>query len=227
MPSSTEQDTQIPTRSGCGWTLAVNRWNTRLHYFLGLYLLLFVWLFAFTGLLLNHSSWKFAEFWDSRKQSAMGQDIVPPSVKGDLARAHDLMEQLGIRGEIEWTTSPGDSSRLDFRVSRRGHIFEIKTDFVRKKATVQRIDLNAWGILRILHTFTGVRLDDPRNQRDWAFTSAWALAMDAVAIGLILMILSSLWIWYETRRHRVLGGIVLLAGCLACGLFCVGLNWLF
>jgi len=29
-------------------------WNRRLHYYLGLYFLLFLWLFSFTGLLLNH-----------------------------------------------------------------------------------------------------------------------------------------------------------------------------
>ena len=29
--------------------------NRRAHYYLGLYFLFFLWLFAFTGLLLNHS----------------------------------------------------------------------------------------------------------------------------------------------------------------------------
>ena len=29
-------------------------WNRRVHFYLGLYLLFFTWLFAFTGLLLNH-----------------------------------------------------------------------------------------------------------------------------------------------------------------------------
>jgi hypothetical protein len=55
----------------------------------------------------------------------------------------------------------------------------------------ERIDLNAWEAMRILHTFTGVRLDDARNRRDWVLTSVWAWTMDAVAGGLILMILSS------------------------------------
>ena len=39
-------------------------WNRKLHLTtLGLYFLLFLWLFTFTGLLLNLSSWTFAEFW--------------------------------------------------------------------------------------------------------------------------------------------------------------------
>ena len=44
-------------------------WNRRVHYYLGLYLLFFTWLFAFTGLLLNHPRWQFAQFWPNRIQS--------------------------------------------------------------------------------------------------------------------------------------------------------------
>jgi hypothetical protein len=50
---------------------------------------------------------------------------------------------------------------------------------------VQQSDVNLWGVIKALHTFTGVQMDDPRNSRDWALTSVWAFSMDAVAIGLI------------------------------------------
>ena len=36
-------------------------WNQKLHIYLGLYFLVFLWLFAVSGLLLNHG-WQFAEF---------------------------------------------------------------------------------------------------------------------------------------------------------------------
>ena len=42
-------------------------WNRRLHFYLGLYLLFFIWLFALTGLLLNHPKWSFADFWPMRR----------------------------------------------------------------------------------------------------------------------------------------------------------------
>jgi hypothetical protein len=53
-------------------------WNRRLHYYLGLYLLFFSWLFAFTGLLLNHPRWQFAQFWPNRAQSTTER---PPARK--------------------------------------------------------------------------------------------------------------------------------------------------
>ena len=51
--------------------------------------------------------------------------------------------------------------------------------------------------------------------------------MDAVAAGLILMVLSSFDMWYRLWQKRRLGAIVLLFGFLSCGLFCVGLRWLY
>ena len=87
--------------------------------------------------------------------------------------------------------------------------------------------VNLWGIIKVLHSFTGVQMDDPRNRRDWALTTMWAFSMDAVAAGLIFMVLSSLYMWFELVQKRLLGAVVLGLGTLMCGLFCVGLRWLF
>ena len=66
-------------------------WNRKLHYYLGLYFLFFLWLFAFTGLLINHSSWAFAEFWPNRQVSNYERAVQPPPPGDDLAQAQDLM----------------------------------------------------------------------------------------------------------------------------------------
>ena len=142
-------------------------------------------------------------------------------------QARDILRQLGLNGEIDWTVTRSDSNRFDFRVSRPGQIFELKTDLNRKVTSVQKIDLNGWGVTRILHTFTGVRVDDSRNTRDWVATSFWALAMDGLAVGLIFMVISSLVLWCERRQRRWSGGLALLLGLLSCGLFCFGLRWLY
>ena len=201
-------------------------WNRKLHYYLGLYFLFFLWLFAFTGLLLNHPGWTFAEFLANRKQSVFERQIQPPRSGSDLDQARDLMRQLDIAGEIEWTATRSDPNAFDFRVIRPGHIFEIRTDFNKHQALVQHTALNGWGVLHILHTFTGVRLADTRNQRDWTLTIIWALAMDALAAGLILMVLSGIYMWYGLIRKRRLGAAALALGVLICLWFAIGLKLL-
>lgn len=182
-------------------TYVFETWNRKLHYYVGLYLLFFLWLFAFTGLLLNHPSWTFAEFWTNRKESSYERQIQPSPPSGDLVQARGIMRQLAIDGEIEWTDTGSDPNRFNFRVARPGHIFEIKTDTLQNRASIQRIDFNLWSIARVLHTFTGVRMSDERNSRDWGLTTVLALSMDGLAVGLILMVLSSLYMWWDLKKN--------------------------
>jgi hypothetical protein len=201
-------------------------WNRRLHYYLGLYLLFFCWLFAFTGLLLNHSNWEFAQFWPNRIQSSSVHEVQAPSGGTDLTRARDLMQQLGIAGEIQWPARQSVDGAFTFQVSRPGQIVEVKADLTTRRVTLQRTDLNTWGVLHVLHTFTGVRAADTRNARDWTLTTVWALSMDAVAAGLIIMVFSSYVMWYRLKAKRRWGSVALLLGFVSCGAFVAGLRWL-
>ena len=83
-------------------------WNRRVHYYLGLYLLFFIWLFAFTGLLLNHPRWQFAQFWPNRIQSTTEHTIAAVTAVTDIDRARDVMRQLGVAGEVPVA---GDTAR--------------------------------------------------------------------------------------------------------------------
>jgi hypothetical protein len=76
--------------------------------------------------------------------------------------------------------------------------------------------------MHVLHTFTGTPATDPRHTRDWTLTTVWALAMDAVAAGLIVMVLSSYMMWYRLKAKRRGGVIALLLGFGSCVGFVVG-----
>jgi len=206
---------------------SLERWNRKLHYYSGLFFIFFIWLFAFSGLLLNHSSWT-ADFWTHRKETTHDFAITPPgsAIQGDLAQARDLMRQLSIDGEILWTVTRAEPSQFEFQVRRPGYYYFIKSDFVQKRATVREARVNVWGVMRVLHTFSGVQMDDPRNRRDWPLTFIWAYSMDAVAAGLIFMVLSSIYMWLELPQKRIAGAIALALGTIACSLFCFALRWI-
>jgi hypothetical protein len=69
-------------------------------------------------------------------------------------------------------------------------------------------------------------MTDSRNQRDWMMTTLWSLSMDALALGLILMVLGSLYMWWNQKQKRRSGMVALFLGMLSCGLFVIGLRWL-
>lgn len=226
MPSLREEATST-ARSRRGAFDSFLVWNRRVHFYLGLYLLFFTWLFAFTGLLLNHPRWQFAQFWPNRILSTTEHTLGSVTGVADIDRARDVMRQLRISGEIQWPATQPASGPFTFQVNRPGLNVEVKADVRAGYATVQRTQLNAWGVMQVLHTFTGAPAADSRNRRDWTLTTVWALSMDAVAAGLIVMILSSYVMWFRLRAKR-LGGIVALAlGCIGCGAFISALRWLY
>ena len=83
------------------------------------------------------------------------------------------------------------------------------------------------GVMHLLHTFTGVRMGDTTNSRDWMLTTVWAISMDAVAVGLVVMVLSSYIMWYRLKPKRRGGVVALLLGFATCGVFVAGLSWVF
>jgi hypothetical protein len=225
MPSLREE-ARAGERSRRGAVDSFLVWNRRAHFYLGLYLLFFIWLFAFTGLLLNHPRWQFAQFWPNRIQSTTEHTLGSVTAVDNIDRAREVMRQVGIAGEVQWPATQPVNGPFTFQVSRPGLIVDVKADLRASRATVQRTQLNAWGVMHVLHTFTGAPAADSRNRRDWTLTTVWALSMDAVAAGLIVMVLGSYVMWYRLRAKR-LGGIVALAlGSVTCGAFIGVLRWL-
>jgi uncharacterized iron-regulated membrane protein len=48
--------------------------------------------------------------------------------------------------------------------------------------------------------------------------------MDAVAVGVVVLVLSGVYLWWNRREKRVAGLIILALGTAVCGLFIVGLR---
>lgn len=201
-------------------------WNRRLHFYLGLYFLLFLWLFAVTGLFLNHSNWEFPQFWSDRQESSAERPIRAVLEGDRTVKAADVMSQLGLTGEPEWPNQTAVENKLTFRLVRPGEMTDVEADFAAGVARVKQIRLNGWGVANMLHSFTGVRVNDPSFSRDWIMTKVWSFAMDAVALGLLVMVFSSYYMWFRLKPKRRLGMMVLAAGYAVCGFFAFGLRWM-
>src|SRR5947209_19405919 len=96
--------------------LVLETWNRKLHYYLGLYFLLFLWLFSFTGLLLNHPRWTISRI-PNDANPPYERAIDAPAGSTDLARAIDVARQLDLRGEIDVPQAVQKPGRLEFNIA--------------------------------------------------------------------------------------------------------------
>jgi hypothetical protein len=195
-------------------------WNRKLHYYLGLYFLFFLWLFSATGLMLNHQQW----FGDLYRRAETTYEIPIETPDGDTlaARTRDLMRQLGLQGEIDWpATQP--VWHIDFNVSRPNGLAQVRVDLTAKQAYVREFRNRQLHAFQIFHTFSGSRFNQPASERDWMVTSVWVFAMDALALGLVVMVLGSYYMWWQLKKKRTLGAFALAAGFATCGAFVAGM----
>ena len=195
-------------------------WNRKVHYYLGLFFLFFLWLFSLTGLLLNHGQWALAQAANQRTETRSEQTIGVPSGRDDVARARDVMRQLGLTGEIELPAGAQAEGHFDFSVNRPKDASQVKVDLSALRASVQHFENGGWAVFRIFHTFSGSRFNTPDSHRDWILTSAWAFAMDALCAGVIVIVFGSYYMWFRFKRKSLtLGILTLAAGYACCALF--------
>lgn len=131
------------------------------------------------------------------------------------------MRQLELRGEIDWPDSR-PAGHLDFNVSRPLGAAQVRVDLAANTAVIRQFDNTPLHSFQLFHTFSGSRFNQSASRRDWIVTSLWVWAMDALAAGLILMVFGSYYMWYQLKKRRALGLVVLTAGLASCGVFLTG-----
>ena len=194
----------------------LHNFNRRLHIHLGLLLLLFIWLFSLSGLILNHGNWKFASFWDERQENKI-DFTVPLSVLNDPNPEKGVMEFLKISGEVQ--QQKRTSEMLEFRVQSPGIVRELSINLTSGSGTEKVLKYNLWGKLRTLHTFNGMSKENPSQSPNWVITTIWRFTMDGIAIGLIIICLSSWIMWFKVRKEYRLGYIILASAFAMAGYF--------
>jgi hypothetical protein len=198
---------------------AFELWNRKLHYYLGLYFLFFLWLFSLTGLMLNHQQW-FRDLYE-RHETKYDPEIETPAGDTRLAQTLDVMRQLNLQGEIDWPAVQ-PVGHIDFTVSRPNGAAQVRVDLNARHAYVREFKNGHLHAFQIFHTFSGSRFAQPSSQRDWVMTSVWVFAMDGLSAGLIVMVLGSYYMWWRLKKQKALGVAILLAGTVSCAAFILG-----
>jgi hypothetical protein len=143
----------------------LDEWNRRLHYYIGLYFLLFLWLFAVTGLIMNHPNW----FPHRAKNTTSDRTVQPPTAGSNLARAQDIARQLGLSGEIVFREAQPKPDRFGFSVHRLGLGIQVETEVPTGRTRVRETTIDSVMTLENIHTHNGMRIvmNEPGPVRDW------------------------------------------------------------
>ena len=196
------------------------------HLYTGLFLLVGIWVFSISGLILNHPMW-ISGYWENREISVEQLRFGALSGQDDNSKALELVRVLGLRGELEQVRSFPDGDSLALTVARPGTILRVTAWPGQGRAMVESNRTGATGLLNMLHTFTGVRIGGKENRRDWFLTRLWSLSMDIISLGLLLIVASGL--LFAFRRREALGAkvVALGLGILACCFYLFGLGWIY
>lgn len=198
--------------------------NRKMHIYLGLFLLLFIWLFSISGLIINHGGWKFASFFEQREEHKTDFTFPASSLNDNPDLVSRVLTQLKISGEVENIKIIPES--IDFRVHSPGIVRDIHIDPLSGNGTMKEMKFNFWGKLKTLHTFNGVNKINLSKTPNWIVTKIWRLTMDIIAIILIILCLGSWVMWYKVRRNYRLGYIVLAIGFIVSGYYIFLLGYL-
>ena len=196
------------------------KWNKKIHIYLGLSMLLFLWVFAISGLFLNHPKW----FGGQPNRNTTEQPVDMLSEGDQLAKAHHLMGQLDLIGEAIFRGAQKEGQFV-FIAMRPDERTFVNVDLDTSIAKVTHVTGNFGQMMGNLHTFSGVRpiWGELESTRDWLPTVLWSLSIDVLSIAVIILVGSSLYMGFRRKETRIPAAASLLVGIAICWFFIWGL----
>jgi len=189
-----------------GWL----KWNLKIHIYIGLYLLFFIWLYGFSGLLLNHH-WKFADFWEERKEISYEKQIQISEQREKHSFVNEIANKLDLHGSIGNIKFSNDSVLLNFIITKPVTRFDIQANLIDGNILIKEMKFNKWGIMRALHVLRNPTLKEQGDRFQSVLASVWGISMDIVSMGLILLCLGGWYLWIKAPGKRFYFGLISLA----------------
>jgi hypothetical protein len=129
--------------------------------------------------------------------------ISPEARASARTAARELMANHGLKGDLRQIQESGDA--ISFRIVRPGEMVEVRYGRTTGQA---RIQVRRHGVLETLvqlHTNHGF-------WHDYAPSSIWAAISLLTSVGLLLLGLTGIYLWFAHHSERVIGGVLLGVG---------------
>ncbi len=177
------------------------RWLPNVHLVSGLFSSLFLLTYGWSAMQMAHPSW-------FSLQPGITETLVAVAIEvsdNPRALARALMDDHGLRGGLDQVKETPEGYEL--RISRPGTEYKITYSRARGEAKVRTLRANFMSMLNSLHHVAGFWRGD-------GLQKTWAGFVGVVSVGLILLALTGIYLWFKLFNERTVG-IVLLVISLA------------
>lgn len=186
-----------------------------LHLYLGLFLSPFILVFSVSVFYLVHGlAYRPApdKADDPRTVTNVGVPLDVARLQGGarVEALRPVLDQLGVRGEIDFVRHVAAERRLVIPVRLPNRDTVISLDYGERTATVTTRRRSIGDALVYLHKMPGPHNVDVRGNS--GMIRAWRVVADATAYVLVFITLSGVYLWVALRAERRIGLALLFSG---------------
>jgi hypothetical protein len=191
-----------------------------LHLYFGLFLSPFILVFSISVFYLVHGLTRRPAPTASDTTRTVAVLSLPPGLAGMQARARvealrPLLDQLGVRGEIDFVRHVTSEHRLIVPVRLPDSDTIVTVDYDKRTATVTTRRQSLGDALVYLHKMPGPHNVDVRGNT--GLIRAWRLLADGTAYVLLFITISGIYLWLALRAERRVGLVLIVAGAVTFG----------
>jgi len=156
-------------------------------------------IFAVSSLVIIYRPWLPA----GKSESELSVAVPPDRAATPRALALVLMREHGLRGELRQVGAEGGA--MSFRIVRPGTEARVQYDPGSGVATISTTRRGTLETLVQIHTNHGL-------WHEFLPSQAWGALSLLASIGLLLLGVSGLYLWFSFHEERVIGAVLLGAG---------------
>ena len=127
---------------------------TKFHIYLGLFLLVDLWLFSLTGLFLSHPKWSVNDYQTESRWIETTASVTPAQGGDAPTNAEHYLAQLDLTGEV--SNLREQENQFGFNVRRPGIEAQVTIDPRTGDVSLREKTTDAYGTLNTLHIFNGM-----------------------------------------------------------------------
>lgn len=175
------------------------RWLRNIHLFLGLFFCTFILMFGLSSVRFSHRDWFPAQTIESTTS------VAAPANASWAPRtlARELMDSHGLSGAIQNIHDTDEG--FGFEMFRIGTAHEIRYNRASREVQIITRTQPFMAMLNNMHTTFGM-------EHGYGLSDFWGFLMFLTTIGLFLLAVSGIYLWFKFYRERIIGIVLVVIG---------------